>query len=71
MEKIAQYQQIIKGIMEEYVDSMLANLDEEIYLVVQIVNLPQVPGALCLRNCVVRQSNSPLFSLLSPCYEAK
>jgi hypothetical protein len=42
-----------------------------IILVVQIVNLPQVPRALCLRNCVVRRSNSPLFSLLSPCYEAK
>lgn len=33
MEKIAQYQQIIKSIMEEYVASMTANLDEEIYLV--------------------------------------
>jgi hypothetical protein len=40
-------------------------------LVVQIVNLPQVPRALCLRSCVTRRSNSPLFSLLAPCYEAK
>ncbi len=39
MEKIAQYQQVIKGIMEDYVASMLANLKEEIYLVEDLVNL--------------------------------
>jgi hypothetical protein len=39
MEKITQYQQVIKGIMEEYVASMLTNLEAEIYLVEDPVSL--------------------------------
>ena len=33
MEKIAQYQQIIKTILNDYIVTMQSNLDEEIYLV--------------------------------------
>lgn len=33
MEKIAQYQQIIKSILSEYVKTMQTSIDEEIYLV--------------------------------------
>jgi hypothetical protein len=33
MEKIVRYQQIIKAILNDYIASMQANLDEEIYLV--------------------------------------
>lgn len=33
MEKIAQYQQIIKSILNDYVATMQSNLEEEIYLV--------------------------------------
>ena len=33
MEKITQYQQIIKTILNDYIVTMQANLDEEIYLV--------------------------------------
>ena len=36
MEKVARYQQIVKGIMNAYISSMQANLDEEIYLVEDI-----------------------------------
>lgn len=39
MEKITHYQGIIKAILEEYVTSMQANLDEEVYLVEDLIKM--------------------------------
>jgi hypothetical protein len=33
MEKIIEYQKVIKTILEEYIASMRSNLEEEVYLV--------------------------------------
>lgn len=39
MEKINHYQDVIKNILDEYVTSMQSNLDEEVYLVEDLIKM--------------------------------